>query len=430
MSTKSYDERFLYTKYKTNFGYDQNGNQTPESTTFTTTSLNGGGTRTGISNPSWRAQIASGACATTPLTASKLTGRVTASPFHLRTQHNTNPLIRSEYFGMWCPNFNSPSTSFEDVEKADNAALMDYYKKLRNKQRSIQSGVVIGELLETIHMIRHAALTGRKLAGKYIKDVSLVETKRGLRSGPMRKSKYKPKNIMNRIGDLWLEFAFGWTPTVSDVQKGAEALARIHLKAEKLTLPVSAWAVRTSRASPATGTSTIPGSPLRLLTFTSETREAKVKYYGRVKVGVPGTPNVNAAAILGLTISDFVPTLYELVPYTWLIDYFSNLGDVIDALCFPRSDIVWTTRTQRQRIERKVMMTLDYARTNDAIGLTHHLQDVRFGCATTVSERSQMSRAKLSSVPIPSLQFELPFPNLWKDLNLAALYAARNRAQR
>lgn len=426
MSVKSYSERYRFVKSKTSFTRNANGTITTPTTTFTTTQLTGGGTRTGVSNPKYKEQIALGQCATTSLDASKLKASIKPLTFHLRSQSNTNVKAGSEYYGVWCPNYNDPSTSYEDIDNADQAALMGYYKKARRKQRQIQSGVVIGELIEVIHMIRNAAKSGRNLVDNFERNVSRRQA--GLRRHSLRNSpKNRKKTIAKIMGDSWLEFAFGWTPLVSDVQDGAKALARIHVKMDREFEPIASFANRDVNDPVSTGNSSIPGSPIQLKTVTSEVRSAYVKYYGRVKVGVPGSPNVDKAAILGFQISDIVPTVWELVPWSFLIDYFTNIGDVLDALSFPRSEIAWSCKTIRTTNKFKVRQSLDLPDTIDHIALGNHLLDVVCGSSEMLSERSEVTRRVLSTLPLPSLTFKLPFSDYWKDANIAGLIASRRK---
>jgi hypothetical protein len=51
----------------------------------------------------------------------------------------------------------------------------------------------------------------------------------------------------------------------------------------------------------------------------------------------------------GLSLSDVVPTAYEAFMWSFLLDYFSNMGDVLDAWCVGMVDFAWLNRTTRSR---------------------------------------------------------------------------------
>lgn len=44
---------------------------------------------------------------------------------------------------------------------------------------------------------------------------------------------------------------------------------------------------------------------------------------------------------LGLTVEEFIPSVYNLIPYTWLLDYFVNAGDIIDAWSYQNIHCSW-----------------------------------------------------------------------------------------
>jgi hypothetical protein len=39
--------------------------------------------------------------------------------------------------------------------------------------------------------------------------------------------------------------------------------------------------------------------------------------------------------------------VYNLIPYSFLVDYFTNIGDILAASCFGRVNLSWGCRTKR-----------------------------------------------------------------------------------
>lgn len=49
----------------------------------------------------------------------------------------------------------------------------------------------------------------------------------------------------------------------------------------------------------------------------------------------------------GLAPSDWIPTLYELFPWSFALDYFTNVGSALEALCLGEVDFAWLQQTDR-----------------------------------------------------------------------------------
>jgi hypothetical protein len=112
---------------------------------------------------------------------------------------------------------------------------------------------------------------------------------------------------------------------------------------------------------------------------------------------------------LGLTANQFIPTLYEIMPWSFLIDYFSTLGVVVNAWASSGTKLAWVVRSE------KVVNTTSYdgvwnSPMSGVVG-GHVFKDVRF------------ARSIPAGVSIPDLRFE---SNLspWKMMNLVALRRA------
>jgi hypothetical protein len=76
---------------------------------------------------------------------------------------------------------------------------------------------------------------------------------------------------------------------------------------------------------------------------------------GRVEsrlIGLVGLEFDNPLAfrldLFGFDLNSFIPTVYELIPYSWMVDYFSNVGGVLQAWTFPIDRIKWTNTTNRR----------------------------------------------------------------------------------
>jgi hypothetical protein len=55
----------------------------------------------------------------------------------------------------------------------------------------------------------------------------------------------------------------------------------------------------------------------------------------------------------GFTLKDFVPTVWELIPLSYVADWFFNIGAVLDAWAFNQSQISWQCMTYKNRVTAK-----------------------------------------------------------------------------
>jgi len=158
-----------------------------------------------------------------------------------------------------------------------------------------------------------------------------------------------PKNRPGR-GDaslpakMWLSGNFGWAPLVSDlkklilfsdsVAKREREFERIHSKGgttRKMTLY--------THSEPAESSFTVSAGNVNRSIPLEGT--ASVRVWGTVKVkpkllpsGHPisrPTPQAVRRAILGLNQANIAANVWEALPWSWLVDYFFNVGDYIDS---------------------------------------------------------------------------------------------------
>jgi len=92
----------------------------------------------------------------------------------------------------------------------------------------------------------------------------------------------------------------------------------------------------------------------------TEGQEFFVKVYGQVRCGVADKRSFEASKF-GFTPDNFVPDLYEIIPLSWVIDYFTNLGDVINAYSTLSRSIAWmsltTSRTRFVQCDGRPLLT-------------------------------------------------------------------------
>jgi hypothetical protein len=343
--------------------------------------------------------------------------------FDIKYSNPLPSLARLEVNGEVCPTLVSVTPSLPSHVKANNRASSSFYQNARKAQRLLQSGVLIGELRQTLSMIRNPAASARKL----IDALNLAIRKRArtaLRGKGSLSAKERAKFIGQAIADSWLEFSFGWSPLASDVLAGANALARFSRRAEREFQPVYGNGEDVSNPSPPSvvliGVSS--DKPFFVQQKTVEEKVCRVKYYGRVRITAPGSPDLRPMAALGLTPSDIVPTVWELIPWSFFVDYFTNIGNVLDAISFPQAEIAWASCTIRKEHSITRTWSYDASRTLAFYANTIKKSIQVDSNGKSSFKASSVERISSVSVPLPRIQFELPFSTR-KILNIAALIA-------
>jgi hypothetical protein len=288
---------------------------------------------------------------------------------------------------------------------ADTQARIAFMQKVRNSRRSFQSGVFLGELRETIHQITHPAQALRKAITSYSSAV-----KKAARRARGRRS------VAKAISGTWLENSYGWRPLFQDIDDGMKALAAIP---RVIGDPISGFFKDSNKGSPFSFTEVCAGFGVRSRAYDEFT--TFVLYKGLVAYE-NDNPAPDWKQNWGLTLSDFAPTVWELIPYSFLVDYFSNIGNVIDSASMGQVSLRWGFRTSFTKAQRRIIST---ACVNQN-GFPSSWKFTPISADVTVPEHSRisMSRTSISSVSvgIADITVKVPGVDNWRKwANIAAL---------
>jgi hypothetical protein len=248
----------------------------------------------GVSNPGWRSQVKRHAQAGTAASGYKATATLPKAMANARTPKLDRYNAASGAF-LGGPSAWDYGVTFSDAE-ADSAARLALLNKFIAQRRSFQTGVFMGELVETIHMIRHPAQAFRKGLDVYHQIV-----KKRLRGTKSLRAQAA------LVGDAWLEQSFGWGPLVNDIRDGMKALAET-VSGKYYGDVISAKA---SVDEPFHATTSI-WSPIAGISFKANwqtTGTVTVRYKGGVGAVAPTYPAIRTN--WGITFSEIVPTIYE-----------------------------------------------------------------------------------------------------------------------
>jgi hypothetical protein len=306
---------------------------------------------------------------------------------------------------------------------ADNRALIAYLKHVRSTVSTFGGPVFLGELREAFSMIRHPAMGLRNLANSWINRVSKAKRPRGPK-GPVNHEWKK------NLSSMWLEQAFGWQPLISDINDAFKTFRG--LRDSKPQKPVSGFGIEEIEVPSRSYVDSVFsvynfGNWMYYLVNRTSKERAFVKYSGMVNCQTYGSP-VDALEPFGFTIDSWAPTAWELLPWSFLIDYFTNIGDVISAGTVSRSNLAWSRKTvvtyQMSDMVAKGQAAAIRDWFNSNVG-----PDYLTTCEIPDTHSNVMRRAtqRLVHTPlgIPTLSFEIPgLPTQWA--NMTALFASAN----
>jgi hypothetical protein len=302
----------------------------------------------------------------------------------------------------------------DDVAKRE--ATKKFYRKVAGLHRELDGSVALGEMRETLRMLRNPAK-------------SLFDSARRDYLDALKKRKHRnPRNWARGLSGAWLEWIFGVQPLISDINGALGALDR--LNADPI-ITRNITAVGRQRTSGAT-TQYLWNSGNNLRFRGSAVRTAKQKYkyralYMRELSEIKNmTTAQRAAELFGLTADRFVPTVWELMPWSFLVDYFTNVGDILEQSFTSLQNVRWCHTTIVDSSIVTATSNLDKVATAAAMtGLySRYLYSLPGPDARCVITKESWSRGA-GGPSVDRLHFELPgSPQKW--LNMAALGVQAN----
>jgi len=369
----------------------------------------------GPNRSDWRRRIANQLNATTTLTGVRYSHDLPPIGYacYKRTVKRTGNWTFYEYRGMMPFVNQAPSDpSLYLISSVRDKAVTAWVSRAREAQTALRSLVSLGELGDTTRMVNDRS---RRIWTDVFRHL------RGLKKRLRGK-----KNLRDRereVASSWLEYSFGWRPLVSDIEDGIKALRRYQsVKPPRIVVRASDESQELISASQ---TGNYDAFKFRYRVHTARYRVYGFKLYGVVGLADRGTVPALASEF-GVRFDEIVPTIWELIPYSFLVDYFSNVGSVIDAFTFNTSVIRWLAQGEKK--ESRVISTLDFSilpATSSEIISEVILPPQR----DFVRSRINVARRTADyGILVPPLGFKIPGLSL-KWLNIAALARARNEAR-
>lgn len=400
------------------------GWQSPPASTVNATALTLLRTVDGQTLPGWRDMIKRGEDATTEFSGvfdsieGVRWGKVTQ-----RWSYNYNPawIYTSEVEGdLGC--FNSHWTIFpqgpsQDPTFVDNLARGNFYSKLNSLTNAIDGLVFLGELKETLKLLRAPHLGFQKLCKGFLDTLK-------------KRKRADPKRWTKDIGNLWLEQSLGWNPLINDAKAAIDAYERI--TGQGRPLPVVVVSSGAKKVYDNHNSSSYLTSGAKLVGLQNSGLIANVIYAldrnvvtVRYRAGVTAqveAPRWNDKDLWGFSPQNFIPSAWNILPWSFLVDYGLNMSSFLEGACTRTPKTTFCNRTLIQ--ERSIYTTIQISeKENISIDPGNYTFLGIQGDNSPKSHkatRKTVSRTKIPEVPRPQLQFNWSFTD-GQLLNVAAL---------
>jgi hypothetical protein len=402
------------------FDFDEGGPPSSGSQTIVASSWVGTNTFTGDYNPRWRDQVRNLVNATTICNGEIVSpdpAVFTSTTWNLVQSQYVRPGVPSHIIsgqtdgyvnGLSLPDF--VVVPLDVRARVRNRAIAKWISACQKIQSTFEAGQDLGEYKETLNGV-HRPLNSLKQSILSYFDVL-----------KKARSKYRGPGLRKVLTDTYLEFHFGWQPLAADV---ADAIADIG----RYRFPV--YPVNVSAHEDYFGfggSHTVSGGyePWTLWAKYRETRRFSVRIKGIVKSGA-SNGQVSRSQSLQLTPENWLPTAWDLLPYSWMADYFINVGDIIKACCFPYSTVAWGCVTERGHNERSYA-PIDFRDPVESPIPGYYYLTKERSCISTSSKtyRTLLNRFPLDSLYLlPTVSFQIP-QSKWAYANMAAVMLQRS----
>jgi hypothetical protein len=356
--------------------------------------------------PGWHLRLRHNLPATTLAVGTRKKLKLGRSTFYTKIRRESDGQVSQrlsvgEFDWEQCVPTTAPADADSIRLSVSNEVLSTFLKRCKGKQRQLMTGVVLGELRQTLHLIRRPLLLYRAGLDRYVHEC------RALRKNP--------KRLGRALSNEWLQFQFGVKPLVSDIESAVSSLVRFQHERVIASVGYQATAERLRDLK----LEFVPAYPNNL----SVNRQIRKTWsYSRRIIGAvyvePNGP-IAVQQSLGLGMRDFVPSIYELIPYSFLVDYFINIGEIIEAWSFNQCDLAWHNDTNREVLLTSVELDVQTLKSNAGNTLLDSV------CAPVNSSFNITSFTRRSD-PLGLPILALKFPGLGlKALNIGALASLR-----
>lgn len=313
-----------------------------------------------------------------------------------------------------------------NLGEAEAMALSKTYKKLQSEQQHMNSPAIIAEFLDVIRQFGKPAEALVDLTNRRLNRLELE--RRGLKGS----TSFKKIRYAEIVASTWLEYSFGLAPLISDTKDAAEALARWQLERDNPELVHLRKKIQSRGLSVASSNNTyaLSISPVRSASGNTSLHKTKTEHRVQYTVGLQGEisaaygSNERLLSLLGFNHANWIPAAWEAVPWSWLVDYFSNVQQILDASVTNTTRVAWISKAVTQKTTNYYVPSIRpglIVSSFDAIGYSPASAFIAKGTGAFKTERTTLTRSIPTSLGVPPLVVEHPFDKANKIANMVAV---------
>lgn len=375
--------------------------------------------RSGADNPKFRDAIKRGMDATNSLVTTNQSvyykpGKITAQWYNKGSvPARYGQRISTDITDNWVPLPHSALPGSLFMSSVSNAALIGIIKKIRKHETSDFAGpTFVGELRETVSMIRSPFKSLRTKTGLFT-DLHM----RILRDKQKKGERFKPESWSKVLTDTWLEWTFGAAPLISDIA----GIADLYL--ERKTAAFSNGLKRLSyRYSDDYNTVKNPGYSLG---WAGTGITVDVDLVEHARSSAQYVVWIDQSLIFAdsqmdwlrnaskFRLDEIIPTAWELMPWSFLIDYWTNIGDVLGCTFDFNRNVAFAKFTDFNTVTRFHANFRPKSAEPDLYGVVELIPH------SYTSQYTRVSRSSVNRLGFPQLDVSLP--SLGQSFNMAAL---------
>lgn len=376
-------------------------NAKPSITNIRTTNSYGKGSELRVTNtnPNWKVQLAKRIDATTPYFIERHTvipGRVEAETFQRQSWYT----IRADHSSTVLGSIPTSFTLTDNLLASQASAVMK--RKLRSSIGQVNGIVPVVELREMRGMLRSTVKSATTLVS------TLLDIRRT-----------KGRSAGRYASDVWLNFSFGIAPTIGAIQEVSESINKYMTRKDRVLKEFAFAKTDWKTGTYYSGTGPF-GCYLRSYGDFQWSRSCKLT--ASFVYQLKSANSYGLSDQLGFTKENIVPAIWELVPYSWLIDYFTTAGSYFeDAFSADFGQSIYITSNFKLTVSGDI--------SHRVVPFSRDVNLIHVVTRNTHFRYFAFNRSSLSNLPRAPLRFrsfdEIGHNATNKLLNLTSLLGSR-----